>query len=30
MALLAQPPDELVLEEVSGMVGGEGDAHDPS
>jgi hypothetical protein len=27
VALLAQPSDELVLEGVAGMVGGEGDAH---
>ena len=27
VALLAQPVGELVLEDVSGMVGGEGDAH---
>jgi hypothetical protein len=27
VTLLGEPPDELVLEEVAGMVGGEGDAH---
>ena len=27
VTLLGEPPDELVLEEVAGMIGGEGDAH---
>jgi hypothetical protein len=27
VTLLGEPPDELVLEKVAGMVGGEGDAH---
>jgi hypothetical protein len=28
MALLAEPADELVLEEIAGMIGGECDAHE--
>jgi hypothetical protein len=27
MALLAKPAGELVLEQVSGVIGGKGDAH---
>jgi hypothetical protein len=29
MARLAKPADELVLQQIAGMVGGEGDAHEP-
>jgi len=27
VALLAKPANKLILEEIAGMVGGEGDAH---
>src|SRR4051794_8872447 len=29
MALVAQPPHELILEQVPGMIGGKSDAHSP-